>query len=161
MSRLSWEEYGCLLALMGKSRSEDPHTKVSAVALDKNGRVLGISYNGLKSGKDIPVWMKREKNRQRKGEMMIHAEANLCSLLKRGECHTICLTISPCIGCCQNLVSSDVKKVIYIKEYHRCNKFKKFFKFHGIKCSELGKKSKIKLKKYINNSFNFVELDLA
>lgn len=159
MKRLSWEEYGCLLALMGKSRSEDSHTRVSAVALNKNGRVLGVSYNGLTPGKHFPEWMRKEENRAKKGEIMIHAEANLCAMLKHGECHTVCLTISPCIGCCQNLVSLDVKRVIYLKEYHRCDKFKEFFRFHGVEYFELSKTSKKRIADYIKNNLNFTELD--
>lgn len=147
--RLTFEEYGCLLALMAKGRSPDPHTKMGGVALDKNGRLLGASYNGLKSGVEIPEWMTKEENRELKGDFFIHAESNLCALLKKGECQTICLTQSPCIRCCQNIAALDIKKVVYIKEYHRCDKFKKFLDFHGIEYQELPLISKQKIVRYI------------
>lgn len=147
--RLSFDEYGCLLALSAKSRSEDKFTKVGGVGLDKYGRVLGVSYNGLKSGFKYPDWMDKDENRKTKSELMIHAESNLCSLLKRNDCHTICLTISPCVMCCQQICALNIKRVVYLKEYHSCKKFKEFFDFHKIEYKELNKKSKNKIKGYL------------
>jgi dCMP deaminase len=59
-------------------RSEDPFRKVGACALSKDNRVLGVSYNGLKSGfnVDSSFWNDRDSRRP----YMIHAEANLFSL---------------------------------------------------------------------------------
>jgi deoxycytidylate deaminase len=142
MERLSKDEYGCLLALSASTRSEDPHTRVGAAAMTVEGRIIGLSYNGLKSGMIKPSWMDEEENRQRKGELMIHAEQNIVSLIKRGECHTLYLTISPCIGCCNTIASHEIKRVVYLKEYHRCSKFKDFLSFYGIKYEELDIKGK-------------------
>lgn len=157
--RLSWEEYGCLLALSAKSRSEDHFTKIGGVAFDKNHRVLGCSYNGLKSGREMPSWMKLKKNRQIKSDLFIHCESNLFAMIKKGECHSICLTQSPCIKCCQQIVALDVKLVIYLKEYQKCNKFKEFLDFHGIEYKQLSKKNKNNILKYIKNLNNFSELE--
>ena len=157
--RLTIEEYGCLLSLIGKGRSEDPHTKVSAVAIAKDKRIIGISYNGLSSGMKIPKWMTLEKNRAEKADYFIHDVDNLSSLLKKGECHTICANLSPCISCCRTLAALNVQSVVYIKEYHRCNKFKKFFKFHKIKCRQLTNKEKQNIKRYLTDMSNFTELE--
>ena len=148
-NRLTFEEYGCLLALMAKSRSEDPHTRIGGVALNKNGRVLGASYNGLKPGATIPDWMYKEENRKKKSDFFIHCESNLCALLIKGECYTLCLTQSPCIKCCQNIAALDIQKVVYIKEYEKCKEFKEFFDFHKIKYEELSKPSKEKIMNYL------------
>jgi len=148
VDRLSFDEYGCLLALMAKSRSEDPFTKVGGVALTKTGRVIGVSYNGLHSGMELPKWMTLEKNRELKSDTFIHCESNLCAQILKDQCHTICLTISPCIKCCQNIAALNIKRVVYISEYSKCNKFKSFFDFYGIKYIELSKKQKIKIKKH-------------
>lgn len=158
MKRLTFEEYGCLLALMAKSRSEDPFTKIGGVALDKNGRVLGASYNGLKSGFQMPDWMKLEENRVKKSDFFIHCESNLCAQLTKGQCHTLCLSQSPCLKCCQQICALDVKNVIYIKEYAKCDKFKEFFDFHGIEYKELSKKNKENILKYLKDLKNFQEL---
>ncbi len=158
MNRLNIEEYGCFLSLAGKSRSEDYFTQCSAVAIDKNKRILGISYNGLSHGMEIPEWMKLEENREKKSEYYLHAESNLFSLIRGSECDLICLNISPCIACSRIIVSHNVRKVVYLKEYHRCNKFKEFFDFHNVKYEELSKQSKDKILTYIKNTDNFKEL---
>lgn len=157
-NRFTIEEYGCMLTLIGKSRSEDYFTHVSAVGIDENKRILGIAYNGLKHGEIVPEWMKLEENRVKKSTYYLHAEDNLFSLIKRGECHTLCLNISPCLPCCRIIVANDVKRVIYIKEYHASNEFKEFFKFHKINCVELSRESKNKIKEYLTNLQNFSEL---
>lgn len=143
----------------GKSRSEDNRTRVGGVALDKSGRVLGVSYNGLSSGKIMPDWLMLEENRDIKGDLMIHCESNLFSQIKRRDCHTICLTISPCIKCCQNIAALEVKKVVYIKEYNRCGKFKQFLDFHEIEYRQLDDTEKKNLRYYISDLNNFNELD--
>lgn len=158
MKRLTIEEYGCLLALVGKSRSEDHFTHCAAVAISKDKRILGISYNGLKSGKIVPNWMKEEENRVKKSSFYIHAESNLFALLKKGDCDLLICNISPCISCCNTIVSHGVRKVVYIKEYEKCNKFKEFFDFHKIEYKELNKKSKERILEYLKDLNNFKEL---
>jgi deoxycytidylate deaminase len=157
-NRLTIEEYGCLLSLVGKSRSEDYFTHCSAVAIGKDKRILGISYNGLSHGMEVPEWMKLEENREKKSDYYIHAESNLFSLLNRGECELICLNISPCIRCCNTIAAHSVKRVVYLKEYPKCNKFKGFFDFHKINYEELNLKSKNKILNYLTSMDNFKEL---
>jgi deoxycytidylate deaminase len=157
--RLTIEEYGCLLSLIGKGRSEDPKTRVSAVAIAKDKRVIGISYNGLKSGIEVPTWMFIDENRIKKAEYFIHAEQNLFSLLKKDECDLLCLNLSCCIKCCQTVAAHNVKKVVYLQEYHGCNKFKEFFKFHTIDCHELSVEGKQNIKNYLTDMTNFKELE--
>lgn len=159
IDRLSFDEYGCLLALMAKSRSVDKFTRVAAIALDKNGRVLGAAYNGLKPGMKMPEWMTLEENRPRKSMLFLHAESNLCALLKKDECHTICLTISPCIACCQNIAALNIQKVVYIKEYEKCDKFKDFLAFHDIEYRQLSLVEKKRIQEYIITTSNFEELN--
>lgn len=158
MTRLSIDEYGCFLALVGKSRSEDYFTHCSAVGLTKDKRVIGISYNGLKAGMEVPDWMKLEENREKKSDYYLHAESNLFSLIKNDECETIYLNISPCLACSRIIAAHNVKRVVYLKEYHRCNKFKEFFDFYSIKYEELSKKSKNNILNYVLDARNFEEI---
>jgi len=113
--RINWDEYALSLAHIAKLRSEDPYRKVGACALDYENRVLGVAYNGLKSGINVSsdFWSDRNKRRP----FMIHAEANLLSLFKKGECKTIALTCSPCSACATLIVAHDIKRVIYCDEY--------------------------------------------
>src|ERR1041384_4086615 len=140
--RLSFDEYGCLLALIGKCRSEDVFTRIGGAAFSNENRVLGVAYNGLKPGQIMPDWMRLEENRPKKSDLFIHCESNLCAFLTKGQCKTIFLTQSPCIKCCQNICALDIKRVVYLKEYKKCDKYKDFLDFHNIKYERLNKKSR-------------------
>ena len=157
-NRLTFDEYGCLLALCAKSRSIDPHTRIGGSAFDLHNQVRAVAYNGLKSGVELPDWMKLEENREKKADLFIHCESNLCALITKNECKTLYLTHSPCIKCCQNICALNIERVVYLKEYKNCGKFKEFLDFHGIKYEELNKDSKNRIFDYIGDYKNFEEL---
>lgn len=50
-------------------------------------------------------------------KFMLHAEANLCSLFKRGKAKLVVCTTMPCTSCMQLLVAHDVKKILYDEPY--------------------------------------------
>jgi dCMP deaminase len=134
-TRISWEEYALRIAEVASLRSEDPFKKVGACALDKDNRVIGVAYNGLASGLSVnsDFWKDRDKRRP----YMIHAEANLLSLFKRGECALLACTLLPC-SCCASLISAyNVKKVVYKEEYTRDNVALQIFNFNGIVCEQI------------------------
>ncbi len=128
MTRLSFKEYPCLLALAASTRSEDPDTQVGACVLNKKGRVLSTGYNGFKEGYKVEY-----ENREDKLNYMIHAEINALSLCEREEADTIGLTISPCCHCALAIATWGIKNVYYLKLYHRETKFMKIFDSYGIK----------------------------
>jgi len=152
-NRLSFIEYGGLLALTSKARSEDPHTKVGACAMDYSNRIIATGYNGLSPNKKIPEWMFLEKNRHKKAELFIHAESNVCSLIKIGECRDLYITISPCIKCCQTIGAMQIKRVFYLEEYSKCSGFKDFFDFHNIEYNIISEDSR-------RNIQNFLKMEL-
>jgi len=116
------------IAVVSSLRSEDPHTQVGCCILNKEGKVVSTGCNGLKGGEKYdPNWSREEKLSH-----MIHAETNAFSLIKRGDGHTIYVTKSPCDSCCQNIIAHDIKRVVYLDEYHRGSKFKEIFKKNGI-----------------------------
>lgn len=135
MSRIGWDEYALKLASVASLRSEDPYRKVGACALDYNHRVLGVAYNGLKCGVcvDPSFWVDRDARRP----YMIHAEANVLSLFKRGECETIAVTCQPCSSCATLIVAHDVKRVIYSDEYLPDKKGLDVLKFYNIEIVKL------------------------
>lgn len=158
MNRLTVDEYGCHLTLAGKSRSEDPHTRCCAVGMRKDKSILGISYNGLKAGFELPEWMKLEENRHKKSELFIHAEDNLFRFVKDDDCDTVYINLSPCMACAKRIVAQKVRRVVYLKEYHSCKKFKEIFDFYGILYEELSQSSKDKIWEYMSDKNNFPEL---
>jgi len=113
--RVERDTYAMMLAFVASLRSEDPTRKVGAVALDANGYVIGVAYNGVKSKTIMPddFWSDRDGRRK----YMIHAEQNLCALFKRGDAETVAVTTKPCPSCANLLVAHGVRRVIYGEDY--------------------------------------------
>jgi dCMP deaminase len=137
MSRLDWEEYAMKLAQTASLRSEDPFRKVGACALSHDHRVLGVAYNGLKSGKNPPqeFWNDRDERRP----FMIHAESNLLSLFTRNQCKIIAVTLLPCTSCARLICAWNIEKVIYCDEYDNSEaKYsKEIFDFYNIELKKI------------------------
>jgi dCMP deaminase len=134
-SRLSWEEYAMKIAEVAALRSEDQFKKVGACALDFDNRVIGVAYNGLATGKNVDnkFWLDRNERRP----YMIHAEANLLSLIKRGECNLLACTLLPCSNCATMIAAYGIKKVIYSELYDHDMKAIDIFEFYGIEYKKI------------------------
>lgn len=135
LKRVSWEEYALRIAETAAIRSEDPYIQVGACALDHSHRVIGVAYNGLAPGKNVPkkFWYDRDKRRP----YMIHAEANLLSLIKRNECKILACTLLPC-SCCAAMISAyNIDCVVFKDIYNRDTKALDIFKFNGITCCQI------------------------
>jgi len=115
MDRLDFDKYAIQLAKTASLRSEDPHRQVGAVALNQSKKVVGIAYNGVPSGFEMPTELLNDRDKKR--PYMLHAEMNLCSLFKYGEVETVAVTCFPCRYCFINLISHGVKRVIYEESY--------------------------------------------
>ena len=133
--RISWEEYALRIAEVASLRSEDRFVKVGACALDNSNRVIGVAYNGLGSGVNVPdeFWEDRDKRRP----YMIHAEVNLLSLIKREDCNLLACTLLPCSSCASAIVAHGIKKVVYKDEYFRDNLALEIFRFNDIECKQI------------------------
>jgi len=133
--RVSWEEYALRIAEVASLRSEDQFVKVGSCALDHSNRVIGVAYNGLASGikVDETFWKDRDARRP----YMIHAEVNLLSLFKRGECNLLACTLLPCSCCASMIAAHGIKTVVYRDTYFRDDKALDIFKFNGISCKQI------------------------
>jgi len=133
--RKSWEEYALQLAIVASNRSIDPYKKVGACGLDFENRVLGVAYNGLAPGKDVEVsfWVDRDERRK----YMIHAEVNLLSHFKRGDCKILACTLLPCSACAAMIAAYGIKKVVYSEVYTRDTNALDIFKFYNIVCDQI------------------------
>ena len=133
--RISWEEYALRIAEAASLRSEDIYVKVGACGLDYSNRVIGVAYNGLASG--IQVTEEFWSNRDYRRPYMIHAEANLLSLVKRGECRLLACTLLPC-SCCASMISAyGIERVVYKDVYYRDPMALEIFRFNGIECAQV------------------------
>ncbi len=135
LQRVSWEEYALSLAKCARIRSEDVYKQVGACALSYNNRVLGLAYNGLKSGVNVDeeFWVDREKRRP----YMVHAETNLLSLFKRDECKILAVTLLPCDSCARMIAAWNIPTVVYEEEYEHSKQTKDIFKFYDINLIKL------------------------
>lgn len=113
--RLDWNDYFMALALLISSRSPSKRLKVGSIIV-KDNRVISSGYNGFPSG--CP-----HESIVRDGHEIntIHSEQNSISdAAKRGvaiENSTIYITHFPCIHCTKYIISSGIKKIIYLEEY--------------------------------------------
>ena len=150
--RLTKDEYGILLAVSASLRSEDPKTQVGAVIVNEDYEVLSSGCNGLAKGLTLHDVSPDPIQDSVRLDHMIHAEQNAFRLVhKREKPAIIYTTISPCIPCCQTIASYGIKKVVYKEQYHRCDKFKKFFDIYGIRYEQLSSESAKRIKNSIKN----------
>lgn len=128
--RLSIIEWALRIAEVTAQRSEDPHRRVGAVAVNHENRIVATAYNGLMPKFDVQMdfWEDRDDRLR----FMIHAEQNLCSLFKRGEVKFVALTTQPCSSCLLSLLASGVKEVFYREPYDRDGKSTEIARFYGI-----------------------------
>ena len=137
--RISWEEYALSIAETASSRSEDHYVKVGACALNEQHMVVAVGYNGLATGKDVRYDFWRNRDHRRK--YMIHAEANCLTLVKRGECSLLAVTMLPCAACASLIASYEIPKVVYHNNYGKDEGALKIFDFYGIECVNIEIKS--------------------
>ena len=98
--------------------SKDPSTKVGAVVIGEHGQLLSQGYNGFPRG--IKDSKERLNNRERKYELVVHAEMNAiynASLtgvsLKDSTLYVYGLPI--CNECAKGIIQVGIKKVIALR----------------------------------------------
>ena len=99
------------LALSAAFRSEDPHCKVGAAVLDRDGIVLGVGYNGAPSKVEVN-WNDRDARRP----FIIHAEANALRYTTPHLAHggLMAVTHYPCAPCCTLARSYGVLRLFWL-----------------------------------------------
>ena len=105
------------LALYIAQWSKDPSTKVGAVIVDNERRVVSVGYNGLPRGvADSDVIL---NNKELKLQVVKHAEENaiLNSLLRPAGC-TLYVTHHPCASCAGSIIQSGITRVVCPSTYN-------------------------------------------
>jgi dCMP deaminase len=100
------------LAKLVSGWSKDPSTKVGAVIVDGDNRVVSIGYNGFPIG--INDDDERLNNRELKYKMIIHAE---CNALMFANTNLVGYTMytypfMPCPKCASMIIQSGITRVI-------------------------------------------------
>ena len=92
--------------------SKDPSTKVGAVIVDVNRRIISTGYNGLPQ--NIMDSHDRLSNRKQKLETTIHAEANAILFAQQNLSGMTMYTtpFQPCSRCASLIIQSGISKVV-------------------------------------------------
>lgn len=110
-----WDQRFLKLAEEVASWSKDPSRKVGAVAIGAKGQVLAQGYNGFPRGIDDSH--SRYYNRQRKYELVVHAEMNVIfNATYNGvslDGATMYVTGLPvCSECAKGIIQVGVRRVV-------------------------------------------------
>ena len=91
--------------------SKDPSTKVGAVIVDNQRRIVGTGYNGFPRGlDDNPA---RYEDKKLKYKLVVHAEVNaILNAVKSVQDCTIYTNCSPCPRCMSVIIQSGIARVI-------------------------------------------------
>lgn len=115
--RKDWDKYFMDIAVMVSERSTCPRLHVGAV-LVRNRRIKGTGYNGSPKGlphcdEDGCFMVNNHCVRT------IHAEVNCLMEVapEEREGATMYVTHSPCPECQKLIITSGVKRVVYLNEY--------------------------------------------
>lgn len=160
-SRLQWDEYFMLQAMLASFKSKDPNTKVGCVFVDRNNHQLTMGYNGAIAGVDeskMPWGNDRTVpyEYQKYGYVM-HGEANAISHRTASlEGSRGYVTLFPCNECAKLIASQKVSEIIYLSDKYRDtpeNRISKhLFELAGVKFRQITLRKEIvdELKSYLH-----------
>lgn len=107
-------------------KSKDPSTKVGAVIVDSENRIVSTGYNGFVSKND-EKYMTFE--RPMKYHLTIHAEMNALLFAKQDLTGKIMyVTHSPCSECLKHILQCRVRTVFYAELYNADDEHKEAIK---------------------------------
>ena len=119
-AQLNWDEYFMGMAVLSSLRSKDPSTKVGAVIVNDEKKVVSIGYNGM------PRHIEDEELTWNKGEgldskylYVCHAELNAILNARNGSSLANCtvyVTLFPCNECTKALIQVGIKEVVYLDD---------------------------------------------
>ena len=106
---MEWDPYFFNIADVVSEKSKDPITKVGAVIVSDENRILSTGYNGF------PLGVKETENRWgriKKHDFVIHAEENALLFLNSREPCTLYVTLFPCFECAKKICQSNIRRVV-------------------------------------------------
>ena len=117
---ISWDEYFMGMAVLSSLRSKDPSTKVGAVIVSPDNKVISIGYNGM------PRLVDEDKLSWNKGEgldskylYVCHAEFNAILNTQVGgtlKGATLYVTLFPCNECAKAVIQTGIKEIVYLND---------------------------------------------
>ena len=111
-----WDKRFMNIAKEVSSWSKDPSTKIGAVIVDEQNRIVSVGYNGFP--RNVPDCNDYYENRELKYELIVHAEVN--AILNANKSLDNCrIYVYPtlmhpnvCPNCAKTLAQTGIKEVI-------------------------------------------------
>jgi len=107
-----WDRFFLGLAKYVATASKDPSTKVGAVIVDQDRRIVSLGYNGFpKHVKDSP---ERYADRDQKLKFVVHAETNAVLFAKRSleGCTIYTYPIPSCSRCSSMIINTGITRCV-------------------------------------------------
>jgi len=109
-----WDRRFMDMAKLVGSWSKDPSTKVGAVVVDSDNRVISVGYNGFAKGVDDSN--ERYEMREFKYAAVIHAEENAILFANQNlDGCTIYVLFPPCSNCAAKIAQCGIKRVVTLQ----------------------------------------------
>lgn len=105
-----WQSRFLDMATLVSTWSKDPSTKVGAVIVDVNNRIISVGYNGFPRG--VEDTEERLSDRSVKYALTLHAEENALIFAQRNlyGC-SIYVTQPPCSNCAARIAQNGISRV--------------------------------------------------
>ena len=143
------------MAVLSSLRSKDPSTKVGAVIVSPENKVISIGYNGMPSklNEEELTWNKGE-GLDSKYLYVCHAEFNAILNTQVGgslKDARVYVTLFPCNECTKAIIQTGIKEVIYLENKYadaiNTQASKKMLDLAGVKITQFqGKDIDISIK---------------
>lgn len=106
-----WDNRFMQMAELVASWSKDPSTKVGAIIVDYDRRIIGTGYNGFPRGvNDSP---ERYEDKPVKYKLVVHSEANaILNAVRSVSGQTLYTTKYPCSECAKLIIQSGISLVV-------------------------------------------------
>ena len=154
-AQLNWDEYFMGMAVLSSLRSKDPSTKVGAVIVNDEKKVVSIGYNGMpRHIEDEDLTWNKGEGLDSKYLYVCHAELNAILNARNGSSLANCtvyVTLFPCNECTKALIQVGIKEVVYLDDKYGdtigVQASKKMLTLAGIKYRQfVGKEVEIQVK---------------
>ncbi|GAB4181815.1 MAG: cytidine/deoxycytidylate deaminase family protein [Calditrichia bacterium] len=120
---LSWDEYFMGIAIFTSLRSKDPSSKVGAVIVNQENRIVGTGYNGFPAGarESMMPWEREGDWLKTKYPYVVHAEANAILSATTHDLRgcKIYTTLYPCNECAKFIAQKNIAEVVYLSNKYQ------------------------------------------
>ena len=133
---MKWHKRFIELAKFISNWSKDPSSKVGAVIVDSNKRIISMGYNGFPVG--VADSEERLYTKEIKYKIVLHAEENAIMFAKRdlSDC-SLYVSMAPCSHCAGLIIQSGIKHV-YIQNIEISDRWKESFEYSKKMFEEAG-----------------------